>query len=169
MARASSSRPTRGSAYGTDRDSGRYEDLIGNEEAVLERAYAQLGLGERVRFLGARLDVPDLMRACDLFVLSSSREGLSVTLLEAMRASRATLATAIGGNPEAVADRVNGRIVPGGDPAAFGAALAEMLADPAVLAAYGEAGHRRWRELFTAERMVGTTEALYRKVLARGD
>ncbi|MBK7367297.1 MAG: glycosyltransferase [Candidatus Eisenbacteria bacterium] len=120
-----------------------------------------------MRFLGARLDVPDLMRACDLFVLSSSREGLSVTLLEAMRASRATLATAIGGNAEAVADGVNGRIVPGRD-RPFGAALAEMLADRAALTAWGEAGHRRWRELFTAERMVGTTEDLYRKVLARG-
>lgn len=128
--------------------------------------HAQLGLGDRVRFLGARLDVPDLMRACDLFVLSSSREGLSVTLLEAMRAGKATLATAIGGNPEAVADGVNGRIVPGGDPDAFGAALAGMLGDGAALAAYGAAGERRWREQFTAERMVGTTEQLYRTVLA---
>lgn len=128
--------------------------------------HAQLGLGDRVRFLGARLDVPDLMRACDLFVLSSSREGLSVTLLEAMRAGKATLATAIGGNPEAVADGVNGRIVPGGDPDAFGAALAGMLGDGAALAAYGAAGERRWRERFTAERMVGTTEHLYRTVLA---
>lgn len=128
--------------------------------------HAQLGLGDRVRFLGARLDVPDLMRACDLFVLSSSREGLSVTLLEAMRAGKATLATAIGGNPEAVADGVNGRIVPGGDPDAFGAALAGMLGDGAALAAYGAAGERRWRERFTAERMVGTTEQLYRTVLA---
>lgn len=128
--------------------------------------HAQLGLGERVRFIGARLDVPELMHACDLFVLSSSREGLSVTLLEAMRAGRATLATAIGGNPEAVADGVNGRIVPGGDPAAFGAALADMLGDPLALAAYGAAGERRWRERFTAERMVGTTEGLYREALA---
>ncbi|MCC6650602.1 MAG: glycosyltransferase family 4 protein [Candidatus Eisenbacteria bacterium] len=128
--------------------------------------HAQLGLGERVRFIGARLDVPELMHACDLFVLSSSREGLSVTLLEAMRAGRATLATAIGGNPEAVADGVNGRIVPGGDPAAFGAALADMLSDPRALAEYGAAGERRWRERFTAERMVGTTEVLYREALA---
>lgn len=140
----------------------------GRLEGELKALHAQLGLGERVRFLGARLDVPDLMRACDLFVLSSSREGLSVTLLEAMRASRATLATAIGGNPEAVADGVNGRVVPGGDPVAFGAALADLLSDRAALALFGAAGHLRWRERFTAERMVGTTEDLYRKVLSRG-
>lgn len=140
----------------------------GRLEGELKALHAQLGLGERVRFLGARLDVPDLMRACDLFVLSSSREGLSVTLLEAMRASRATLATAIGGNPEAVADGVNGRVVPGGDPVAFGAALADLLSDRTALALFGAAGHLRWRERFTAERMVGTTEDLYRKVLSRG-
>ena len=146
--------------------------LVAGEGALREpllALHAELGLGERVRFLGPRLDVAELMRACDLFVLSSSREGLSVTLLEAMRASRATLATAIGGNPEAVADGVNGRIVPGGDPDAFGAALAELLGDPAALARLGAAGRARWEERFTAERMVRRTEELYREALgARG-
>ncbi len=131
--------------------------------------HAELGLGGRVRFLGPRLDVPDLMNACDLFVLSSSREGLSITLLEAMRAHRATLATRVGGNPEAVADGVNGCIVPVGDAEAMGVALAELLGSPERLAALGEAGHARWRGEFTARRMVEQTEALYRVCLrARG-
>ncbi|MFN8589304.1 MAG: glycosyltransferase [Candidatus Eisenbacteria bacterium] len=143
--------------------------LIAGEGVLREKLvalHAELGLGERVRFLGARLDVADLMRACDLFVLSSSREGLSVTLLEGMRAGRATLATAIGGNPEAVADGVNGRIVPGGDPQALGEALAGLLGDPAALARFGAAGRARWEERFTAERMVRDTESLYREALA---
>ena len=129
--------------------------------------HAELGLGRRVRFLGARADVADLMEACDLFVLSSSREGLSVTLLEAMRARRAALATDVGGNAEAVADGVTGRIVPAGDAAALGDALADLLASPARLAAMGEAGHARWRERFTASAMVRATEAIYRAALAR--
>ena len=109
------------------------------------------------------------MNACDLFVLSSSREGLSITLLEAMRAHRATLATRVGGNPEAVADGVNGCIVPVGDAEAMGVALAELLGSPERLAALGEAGHARWRGEFTARRMVEQTEALYRVCLrARG-
>jgi glycosyltransferase involved in cell wall biosynthesis len=129
--------------------------------------HGELGLGERVRFLGPRTDVPDLMAACDLFVLSSSREGLSVTLLEAMRAGKATLATAVGGNPEAVADGVTGRIVPVGDAAAMGEVLAELLGSPERLGALGDAGHARWRERFTAADMVARTEAIYREALAR--
>lgn len=129
--------------------------------------HAALGLGESVRFLGARTDVPDLMEACDVFVLSSSREGLSVTLLEAMRAARPAIATAVGGNAEAVADGATGRIVPVGDVEAMAGALAELLGDGARRAAFGAAGRERWRERFTAERMVGATEALYREALAR--
>lgn len=129
--------------------------------------HAELGLGDSVRFLGPRNDVPDLLEACDVFVLSSSREGLSVTLLEAMRGARATIATAVGGNAEAVADGVSGRVVPVGDVAAMRDALASLLGDAAQRAAFGAAGRERWRERFTAERMVGATEALYREALAR--
>lgn len=139
----------------------------GKLEPRLRALHAELGLGERARFLGPRSDVPDLMEACDLFVLASSREGLSITLLEAMRASRAALATAVGGNAEAVADHVTGRIVPVQDVARMAAVLEEMLRDPAQLTAFGEAGRIRWQERFTAERMVHQTEALYREALAR--
>jgi glycosyltransferase involved in cell wall biosynthesis len=138
----------------------------GRLRSELEALHASLGLGDAVRFLGPRLDVPDLMEACDLFVLSSSREGLSVTLLEAMRAGRPTLATRVGGNPEAVADGVTGRIVPAGDDAAMGEALAAMLADPDALRRMGDAGRARWREHFTAGRMVREVEAVYREALA---
>lgn len=144
--------------------------LVAGEGRLRERLlalHAELGLGEAVRFLGPRNDVPDLMEACDVFVLSSSREGLSVTLLEAMRAARATIATAVGGNAEAVADGVTGRIVPVGDVAAMTDALGSLLGDPPRRAAFGAAGRERWRERFTAERMVGATEALYREALAR--
>ena len=129
----------------------------GRLRGPLRELCARLSLGDRVRFLGARTDVPDLMEACDLFALSSSREGLSVTLLEAMRARRATLATDVGGNREAVADGVTGRVVPVGDEGAMAEALAELLAAPERLAALGAAGHARWRERFTAARMVRAT------------
>ena len=129
--------------------------------------HAELGLGERVRFLGARSDVADLMTACDLFVLSSSREGLSVTLLEAMRAGRAALATDVGGNREAVLDGVTGRVVPVGDTSRMAAALSDLLGSPERLAELGAAGRARWASLFTARQMVERTESLYRGALAR--
>jgi glycosyltransferase involved in cell wall biosynthesis len=134
-------------------------------EALLAQQHA-LELGQRVRFLGARNDVDELLAACDLMVLSSSREGLSVTLLEAMRAGRAALATDVGGNAEAVEDGVTGRIVPVGEPARMADALVALLGDPATLARFGEAGRARWRERFTAEAMVRGTEAVYRDALA---
>ena len=138
----------------------------GRLRASLLALHAELGLGDSVRFLGARNDVPDLMEACDAFVLSSSREGLSVTLLEAMRAGRATIATRVGGNPEAVADGVTGRLVPVGSVGAMADALADLLGNLPRRAVFGAAGKARWRERFTARRMVGATEALYREALA---
>jgi glycosyltransferase involved in cell wall biosynthesis len=139
----------------------------GRLRAALEAQRAALGLERTVRFLGARHDVTDLLAASDLMVLSSSREGLPVTLLEAMRAGRAALATDVGGNAEAIAEGVNGRIVPVGDIERMAAALQGLLADAAELARFGDAGKERWRERFTAERMVRDTETLYRAALAR--
>lgn len=135
--------------------------------APLEAQAARLGLADRVRFLGARLDAAELIVACDVFVLSSEREGLSITLLEAMRAARPTVATRIGGNGEAIEDGVTGLLVPAHDAPALADALNALLADPARARAMGEAGFERWRRCFTAERMVRDTEALYRAELTR--
>ncbi len=132
----------------------------------LEARVAALGLGDRVRLLGARADIADLMEACDVFALSSEREGLSVTLLEAMRAGRAAAVTDIGGCAEAVEDRVSGRVTPVGEVPALAAALGELIDDAPRREAMGRAARARWEERFTAERMVRETEALYRSALA---
>jgi glycosyltransferase involved in cell wall biosynthesis len=133
--------------------------------ASLEAERSSLGLEGRVDLLGPRGDVADLMEAADAYVLASVREGLSVTLLEAMRAGRPALVTDIGGNAEAVEDGVTGRVVPVGDGAALARGLTELAGDPARRAAWGAAARERWRSRFTAERMVRETEALYREAL----
>ena len=133
---------------------------------ALEQRVRELALAPAVLWLGARGDVADLMAAADLFVLSSQREGLSVTLLEAMRAGRPAVATAIGGNGEAIANGVTGRLVPPQDPGALARAVVELLSAPERLATLGCAALARWRERFTSERMVAETEALYRRVTA---
>jgi glycosyltransferase involved in cell wall biosynthesis len=137
----------------------------GPRRAMLEARRDALGLGDRVRFLGTRPDVPDLLAAADVVVLSSVREGLPVTLLEAMRAERPVVATAVGGCSELVVDGETGRLVPPEDPAALGAAVAPLLADRGLAGAMGAAGRRRWSERYTAEAMVRGTEAVYREVL----
>lgn len=135
--------------------------------AELEAQVNRLGLGQSVRFLGVRKDVRDLLAAADVYVLSSEREGLSMSVLEAMRAGRACVVTDVGGNAEAVAEGVNGLVVPPSNPKALGTALVAALSDRARLDTWGVASRRRWEAGFTAEKMVRDTETLYRVELRR--
>ena len=80
----------------------------GGERAALENQARTLGVAERVRFLGHRDDVPELLAACDLFVLPSLYEGLPLSVLEAMAAAKPVVATAIDGTTEAVVHEVTG-------------------------------------------------------------
>jgi glycosyltransferase involved in cell wall biosynthesis len=142
----------------------------GPRRAALDRQRAALGLADRVRFLGLRADVPDLLAAADVFAMSSVREGLPVSLLEAMRAGCPSVATAIGGCPELIVDGETGRIVAPLDSVALAAAITELLADPARARAMGAAGRRRWSAGYTAAAMVSGTENVYREILgARRD
>ena len=133
----------------------------------LEARAAAAGVADRIRWLGPRTDVGDLVHAADLFTLSSEREGLSISLLEAMRGSRAAVVTRVGGSAEALVEGESGHLVPPHDPVALGQALARLALDPARREAFGRAGRERWSLRFTAERMVRDTEALYRAALAR--
>jgi glycosyltransferase involved in cell wall biosynthesis len=127
----------------------------GPERAALEAAASRLGVGDRVRFLGRRSDVPDLLEACDVFVLPSRKEGLGV-------------ASAVGGLAEVVAADETGLVVPPGDAAALATALERLIADPELARRLGAAGAKRVAEHFLAERMVSAYESLYREILAEG-
>jgi glycosyltransferase involved in cell wall biosynthesis len=133
----------------------------GPERASLEhRAEA---LGDRVVFLGTRTDIESLLAATDVVVSASHEEGLSNSVLEAMAAGRAVVATSVGGNPEALAD--TGLLVPDRDPAAMSAALATLARDPSKRAAMGMAARERARARFSVERMVDAHIALYARVV----
>ncbi|MCE7032676.1 glycosyltransferase [Lysobacter sp. GX 14042] len=109
----------------------------------LERTVASLGIADRVRFAGARGDVAQLLPALDVFVLPSRTEGLSIALLEACAAGLATVASAVGGNPEIVRDGDTGRLFASGDGATLRRTLESLLADPAARARLGGAA-RAW-------------------------
>jgi glycosyltransferase involved in cell wall biosynthesis len=100
----------------------------GSLRAELERR-AQ-ALGRRVEFLGTRADVPDLLAAADVTVLTSDWEGLPLAVLESMAAGRPVVATGVGGIGEVLAGG-GGIVVPPADPAATAAALNSLLFDPA--------------------------------------
>ncbi len=136
-------------------------DVVGDGELRerLERRVAELGLSDRVSFLGERTkaEVADLMRDADLFVLPSLAENLPVVLIEAMASGLPAVATAVGGVPEML-DRESGALVPPADDTALAAAIHETLArefDPAAMAAtarqrYGYATiSARWTELYS--------------------
>ena len=140
----------------------------GPDRAVLETRARGLGIAERVRFLGPRPDVPQLLAVADLFVLPSLFEGLPLAVLEAMAAAKPVVASRIGGTDEAVVESVTGLLVPPSDPGALAGAIRTVLADPQLALRLGAAGRARVIETFSAERMVQAVEASYGELLAPG-
>jgi sugar transferase (PEP-CTERM/EpsH1 system associated) len=124
------------------------------------------GAGGLAWLPGERADVPDLLRGLDLFVLPSQAEGISNTILEAMASGLPVVATAVGGNPELVADGECGRLVPPADPAAMADALAAYVRDRAMLRAHGLAARRRAERDFGIDTMVRSYQDLYDGLLA---
>ncbi len=130
----------------------------------LEEEHRSLGLGTAVRFLGFRDDVNDLLRAADLFVVSSYLEGMGTATLDAMAAGLPVVATRVGGIPEIVESELSGLLVPPRDPGALAAAMVRLANDAALRARFGEGGRVRVRD-FSADRTEQRTRALYEEVM----
>jgi len=137
----------------------------GELRPVVEARIAERGLGGRLTLLGWRRDVPALLGALDVLVLTSAWEGLPRVCPQAMAAGRPIVATAVDGIPEAVHDGINGRLFPPGDVEAGAAAVLALLDDPALRRRLGEAGRAAAGE-FAVERMIAQLEALYDELLA---
>jgi predicted dehydrogenase/glycosyltransferase involved in cell wall biosynthesis len=137
--------------------------LLAGEGSLLTRtarAIAAKGLAGTVRMLGIRSDVADLMTLADLLVLPSAFEGLPLVALEAMAAGLPVVATVAPGNAEAIEDGVSGRLT-AADPASFADAVITLLADRESLKAMGSASIERQQDLFSADRMIADTRAVY--------
>lgn len=138
----------------------------GPDRPQVEAEIAALGLQGRALLLGFRDDVRALLRASDLFVLSTALwEGLPLTVLEAMDAARPVVASRVGGIVEAVLPGETGLLTPPRDAQALAQALLTLLTDPPLATRMGQAGRRRVVERFGSARMIGETEALYRLLL----
>jgi sugar transferase (PEP-CTERM/EpsH1 system associated) len=131
----------------------------------LERLIEARGLAGRVRLLGERHDVPQVLAALDVFVLSSLGEGIANAILEAMATGLPVIATRVGGNPELVVDGSTGMLVPSRSPEALAAALRRYLEEPALAAAHGCSGRARAVSEFALERMVAAYGDLYARLL----
>lgn len=138
------------------------------DEAEKERvrSFARAkGIGERVRAIGFRTDMPDVLAAADV-VADLSYEGLGITgtIREAMALGKSVVASAAGGNPELVQDGVSGLLVPPRDPAAMASAVERLLGDPGLASRLGRAARERVVAGFSTDVRLDRIEALYRKV-----
>lgn len=139
----------------------------GPERSALEDATRRHSLTELVWFAGARNDVPELMRAMDVFVLSSHNEGISNTILEAMASGLPVVAARVGGNPELVAHGSTGALYDPAAPDALAAALAAYADGASLRREHGLAARRRICDGFSLEAMVGGYESFYDELVGR--
>lgn len=136
----------------------------GPERASLERLAADLGVADRLEFLGHRDDVPTILRSLDVFVLPSLNEGMSNTLLEAMAAGLPVLASDVGGNGEIIEPDKSGLLFPSQDIDSAVAQLRRLTESPTLRRTLGREGAERVRAEFSIEAMLRRYEHLYRKV-----
>ena len=127
-----------------------------------------LKLEDKVLFLGFRDDAQELMYIFDVFTLSSTTEGVSLTLLEAMASEKPVVATNVGGNPEVVTDGVTGFLVPPKEPERMAEAIIRILSDRDMAKRMGEAGRKRVEEKFSLERMVKEYQEIYEDTKTHG-
>ncbi len=141
------------------------DDPFGDGRQRAERHARSLDLGQRVHFAGIRRDVPALLAASEVFVMSSLWEGLGLVFLEAMACGLPVLSTRVSAIPEVVQEGVTGLLVSAGDVSELARGFATLARDGERRRELGEAGQERVRSHFGIERMVEETLAVYREVL----
>lgn len=139
----------------------------GWKEAEYTRLARELGVGDRVEFLGQvlRTELPAILRSASVVVVPSRYENLPLAVLEGMACGVAVVASRVGGVSEMLEDGVEGLLVPADDAEALAKALTFVLADPARAAGMGEAGRRRVMADFTWDSVAARVEAAYAELL----
>ena len=133
------------------------ERLLTDRGEDITAALEAAGLGERLRLLGYREDVPSLLAAADIFALPSHFEGLPMSVIEAMLTGLPVVATDIRGPREQVIDGETGFLVPPMEVGPLARALARLAGDPALRARLGDAGLRQALDKYDEERVVART------------
>jgi glycosyltransferase involved in cell wall biosynthesis len=135
-------------------------------DPALARVVDGLGLDGHLHLLGPRNDMPEVLSAFDVFVLSSHDEGMSNAILEAMAMEKPVVATDVGGTGEVVQHGRTGLLVPAKDPVPLAEAIAQVLtAPPETATAMGARGRAVVVERFSARAMVRQMEDLYARLL----
>jgi glycosyltransferase involved in cell wall biosynthesis len=137
----------------------------GPEQGMIQELVAQHRLGAYVRLLGLRTDVPRLLAAADLFLLTSRSEGIPLAVIEAMAAGLPVVATQVGGVGEVVEDGRSGLLAPSGDHAALAEQVLRIANDPVLSRRLGQCGRERAWALFSESQMHDRYLQLYQEML----
>ena len=131
----------------------------------IKRQVEAAGLGDVVLLLGDREDIDAVLPAMDIAVLSSSSEGMSNALLEAMACGLPVIATAVGANPQLVGDGVNGLLSPPCAPDLLARSMIALATSPARCRAMGAASRLRVETEHSLSRMVDAYDRMYQQLL----
>ena len=136
----------------------------GDDMPQIEAFAGEIGVHDRVKFLGFRDDVADFFGLFDVYVQSSKMEGLCSTIIEAMHHKLLIAATSAGGIPDLIEDNVTGMLSPPQNPELLAENIVKLLKNPEDYRYLGEAAYNK-SKLFSAENMVSKTEEVYMKLL----
>lgn len=139
----------------------------GPERANLEERARELDIADRIIFLGRRNDIPALLHSCDIFVLPSLLEGLPLSVMEAMSASKPVIGTNIDGINDLITDRENGLLVPPGDPRALADAINLILSDERLAQRIAASARDTINLGFTQEKMIEGVTDIYSEIIRK--
>lgn len=137
----------------------------GPEEENLRRLARELRVAEHVTFVPNMFDFSHALAAMDVFCLPSLRQGLGTIMLEAMALGKPVIATGVGGVYSAVRNNETGFVVPAADSEQLAQRMKQLLDDPVLARAIGEAGRNSVQQEFGVDRMVAQTVDVYRKAV----
>jgi glycosyltransferase involved in cell wall biosynthesis len=137
----------------------------GPEHSAIAQEIGRRKLEKQIRFLGSRADIPRLLQAADIFLLTSISEGIPLTVIEAMAAGLPVVATRVGGVPEIVQEGHTGFLAPAGDDEQLSAAIKRLVDNASLRQKMGAAGRSRAETTFADDRFVDSYQCLYEQML----
>jgi glycosyltransferase involved in cell wall biosynthesis len=141
------------------------ETIAPGYRSYLDGLASDLGISERVHFLGWRSEVAEILASADVMVLPSAAEGLPLAVLEAMSCGLPVVATSVGGTPEAVVNGSTGFLIAPGDDIALATRVIRLLQDSELRARLGGAARQRATSVFSLDRVVSQLIDLYGELL----
>jgi len=136
----------------------------GDQRKELESLSTELRIENNVKFLGARIDLPNVLSACDSVIMPSLSEGFPRVAIEAMAASKPIIATRVGGTPEAIIHNQTGILVPSKDIEAMADAIVNVANNSELATRLGDAARERTEQHYSASKYVARLDEMYSRL-----